>query len=57
MNNKKDIILNKNGRIFPNWVMENFKKYTLPEIIRKEGEDPCNEQLANELTTYQKFIS
>jgi len=57
MNNKKDIILDENGRIFPNWVMENFKTYTLPDIIRKEGEDPCNEKLVNELTTYQKFIS
>jgi len=56
MNNKKDIILDENGRIFPNWVMHNFKKYILPEIVRKEGEDPCNEKLLFELTTYQKFI-
>lgn len=55
-NNKKDIMLEENGRIFPNWVMQNFQKYILPEIIRKEGEDPCNEKLVNELTTYQKFI-
>jgi superfamily II DNA or RNA helicase len=57
MNNKKDIVLDENGRIFPNWVMQNFKKYVLPEIVRKEGEDPCNEKLVNELTTYQKFIA
>ena len=57
MNNNKNIILNKNGRIFPNWVMQNFKKFILPEIIRIEGEDPCNEKLVNELTTYQKFIA
>ena len=54
---RTNINLEQNGRIFPIWVMENFKKYILPEIIHKEGEDPCNEQLANELTTYQKFIS
>jgi len=56
MNNKNNIILDENGRIFPNWIMQNFKKYILPEIIRKEGEDPCNENLSNELTIYQKFI-
>jgi superfamily II DNA or RNA helicase len=54
--NKQDIILQENGRIFPLWIMQNFKKYILPEIIRREGEDPCNEKLADELTLYQKFI-
>jgi superfamily II DNA or RNA helicase len=53
---KEDITFEENGRLFPLWVMQNFKKYTLPEIIRKEGEDPCNEKLNNELTQYQKFI-
>lgn len=48
--------LQVNGRLFPLWVMKNFKKYTLPEIIRKEGDDPCNEKLTNELTMYQKFV-
>jgi len=56
MSEKKQIVLDENGRIFPLWIMQNFKKYILPEIIRKEGEDPCNEKLANELTMYQKFI-
>jgi SNF2 family DNA or RNA helicase len=37
--------------------MKNFKKYVLPEVIRKEGEDPCNEAIEKgKLTTYQKFI-
>lgn len=53
---KSNINLEENGRIFPNWIMENFKNYVLPEIIRKEGEDPCNEKRGNELTLYQKFI-
>ena len=52
----KEISLTKNGRIFPLWVLKNFKKYELLEIIRKEGEDPCNEVIKNELNIYQKFI-
>ena len=54
---KKTINLEQNGRIFPSWIMKNFKKYVLPEIIKKEGEDPCNEPLTKDkLTTYQQFI-
>ena len=54
---KTIINLEQNGRLFPNWVMKNFKKFILPEIIRKEGEDPCNETIiANKLTIYQEFI-
>jgi superfamily II DNA or RNA helicase len=56
MNTNKTINLEVNGRIFPNWVLKNFKKFTLPEIIRKEGEDPCQEKLKNELTPYQRFL-
>ena len=51
-----DISLEENGRLFPLWIMKNFKKYILPEIIRKEGEDPCNEQISNELEKYQQFV-
>ena len=54
---KKTINLEQNGRIFPNWIMKNFKKYVLPEIIKVKGEDPCNEPLTKDkLTTYQQFI-
>ena len=56
MNSKNIIDLEVNGRIFPSWVLKNFKKFTLPEIIRKAGEDPCNEKLKNELTPYQRFL-
>ncbi len=51
-----DISLEDNGRLFPLWIMKNFKKYVLPEIIRKEGEDPCNEKISNELEKYQQFV-
>ena len=37
----KYIDLKINGRLFPSWVLTNFKQYKLPEIVRKEGEDPC----------------
>jgi superfamily II DNA or RNA helicase len=36
--------------------MKNFKDYILPEILRKEGDDPCNEKRTDELTLYQQFI-
>ncbi len=52
----KTLHLEQNGRIFPTWVMDNFKKYTLPEILRIEGEDPCNEKRVEGLTLYQEFI-
>jgi len=56
-NNNNNLKLEQNGRVFPSWIMKNFKKYVLPEVIRKEGEDPCNEAIEKgKLTTYQKFI-
>ena len=53
---KTNIILEQNGRLFPLWVMKNFKQYILPEIIRREGEDPCNEKRESGLTLYQQFV-
>jgi hypothetical protein len=46
-----------NGRIFPIWILQNFKKYKLPEIIRKDDEDPCQVKTKMELRKYQAFIS
>lgn len=51
-----NINLQQNGRLFPSWVMNNFKKYILPDIIRKEGDDPCDEKRPEGLTLYQEFI-
>jgi superfamily II DNA or RNA helicase len=51
-----NINLEQNGRIFPSWIMDNFKKFILPEIIRKEGDDPCNEKRDNSITKYQAFV-
>ena len=56
MSQNKFIKLEVNGRIFPHWVIHNFKKYTLPKILLKEGQDPCDIKLGNELAPYQKFL-
>jgi len=53
---KNDINLEINGKLFPSWILLNFKKYQLPEIVRKKGDDPCNEKLKKELTKYQQFL-
>lgn len=50
------INLKNNGKVFPSWVMHNFKKYKLPEILRGENEDPCNVETKLELRKYQEFI-
>ena len=51
------IDLKTNGRLFPTWVLANFRKYKLPEIIRKEGEDPCKRKESKlELHKYQLFL-
>ncbi len=45
-----------NGMIFPTWIMKNFKDSVLPEIIHKEGEDPCAIKSVKELRKYQEFV-
>lgn len=56
MDKKDDIDLKINGRLFPTWIMKHFKKYMLPEIIRKDGEDPCSIVQKKELRKYQEFV-
>ena len=58
----KYIDLKINGILFPSWVVANFKKYKLPEIIKSFDEDPCNKKgdsgkMKFELRKYQIFIS
>ena len=48
--------IKNNGRLFPTWILKNFKKYKLPVIIRGENEDPCNVATKLELRKYQEFI-
>ena len=50
--------LQLNGRIFPSWILQNFKKYHLDEIKRELGSDPCavpQEEL--KLRQYQEFVA
>jgi len=47
------------GRLFPLWILYNFKKYKLKPIVKIPGEDPCNiseKDEVHELREYQKFI-
>ena len=47
-----------NGRIFPSWILQNFKKYYLEEIKREAGADPCAVKEENiALRKYQEFVS
>lgn len=54
--NEQYIDLKINGRLFPSWVLKNFKQYKLPEILRKEGDDRCNVEIKLELRKYQEFM-
>lgn len=46
-----------NGRLFPTWLLTNFKRYKLPEILL-DGSDPCNDtKMKKELRKYQEFLS
>lgn len=50
------INLKLNGRLFPTWILANFKRYKLPEILI-DGSDPCNDtKMKNELRKYQEFL-
>jgi hypothetical protein len=46
-----------NGRLFPSWVLSNFRKYKIPEVIVKGDEDPCARKTKLELRVYQTFLS
>ncbi|AYV78881.1 MAG: DEAD/SNF2-like helicase [Edafosvirus sp.] len=59
MSNKqyRYIDLKINGRLFPSFLMSNFKKYKLPEIMQKGDEDPCQVTTKKELRLYQLFLA
>ena len=52
----KYINLQLTGRLFPTWILTNFKRYKLPEIFL-DGSDPCNDtKMKKELRKYQEFL-
>lgn len=55
--NKRDKYINLKiqGRLFPSWVLANFKSYKLPEIL-KTDDDPCFRKTKLELRKYQLFL-
>jgi hypothetical protein len=57
--NNNFISLQSNGRIFPTWVLYNFKKYKMLPIEKVDGSDPCKNIKTGdeiELNLYQKFL-
>ena len=58
----KYVNIDVNGKLFPSWILRNFKSYLLPKIITAAGEDPCKQvkkeiSQKQELRKYQQFIS
>lgn len=50
-----------NGRVFPLWILQNFRKYKLKPIVRDPGVDPCRAkstdgEVVRELRQYQAFV-
>jgi superfamily II DNA or RNA helicase len=65
-NNQNNYIdLKVNGRLFPVWVLHNFKKYNLPPIVYDSKDDPCLEikkdnntkENLKQLRLHQKFLT
>jgi hypothetical protein len=59
MTDKNRIDLRTNGRLFPLWILQNFKKYKLDPYETFQGNDPCNvvTEQNDTLRKYQAFIS
>jgi len=54
----KYVDLKTNGRLFPSWIVANFSKYKLPEVMKDPNVDKCNMAVEKEsLKAYQVFIS
>lgn len=48
--------LTTNGRLFPTWVLANFKKFKLPPL-ELGTDDVCGKEMTNDFRTYQIFLT
>lgn len=58
--NQNFIDLKINGRLFPLWVLSNFRKYKIKPLEKVTGNDPCNykpEGQQEEFRVYQRFLA
>lgn len=55
--NKRDkyVDLKISGRLFPSFILQNFKSYKLPEILQSD-DDPCFRKTKVELRKFQEFF-
>lgn len=48
--------LTTNGRLFPTWIMANFKKFKLPPLVLGT-DDACGREMTNDFRAYQIFLT
>ncbi|ARF09257.1 DEAD/SNF2-like helicase [Catovirus CTV1] len=53
----KYVDLKINGRLFPSYILKNYKFYKVPEYLMNEKDDPCGRKMKLELRNYQIFVS
>lgn len=53
----KYVDLKINGRLYPSWILANYRNFKVPEYLISETSDPCNRKTKLELRSYQLFIS
>jgi len=53
----KYVDLQINGKLFPSWILANFKAYKLDNLVFDPNDDPCNKKVEQKLYQYQQFLS
>ena len=55
---EKYVDIGTNGRLFPSWVLSNFREYKLPKVIVDKTKDPCAKiGTVLSLKKYQLFLA
>lgn len=49
------IDLKVNGKLFPLWILQNFKKYKLKPLIKIPGVDPCNVSTQDQIMALREY--